>query len=125
MAKVATTLTKEGDLFLGQKIIEVQRTGASQEVWYKLGQFLIVQQDLYLTLFLYASAEKRTEKGNDVAGHIKVNISVTIEGESLTPFHVQYIKLHEVITPVSPKINGKYFLYNYFHFHSKCSSTVM
>ena len=38
MAKMANKLTKEGDLFLGQKIIEVQRVGAAQEVWYKLGK---------------------------------------------------------------------------------------
>lgn len=38
MAKVATKFTKEGDLFLGQKIIEVRRVGASQEVWFKLGE---------------------------------------------------------------------------------------
>ena len=38
MARMATRFTKEGDLFLGQKIIEVRRVGASQEVWYKLGE---------------------------------------------------------------------------------------
>ncbi len=38
MAKMASKLTKESDLFLGQKIIEVQRVGPSQEVWYKLGK---------------------------------------------------------------------------------------
>ena len=37
MAKMANKLTKEGDLFLGQKIIEVRRVGSAQEVWYKLG----------------------------------------------------------------------------------------
>ena len=46
-------------------------------------------------LFLFVS-EKRTEKGPDVSGHIKVNISMNVEGESFTPFHQQYIKLHEV-----------------------------
>ena len=37
MSKMAIKFTKEGDLFLGQKIIEVRRVGGSQEVWYKLG----------------------------------------------------------------------------------------
>lgn len=40
--------------------------------------------------------EKRTGKGSDVSGHIKVNMSVSVEGESSTSFHQQYIKLHEV-----------------------------
>lgn len=38
MAKMAMKFTKEGDIFLGQKITEVRRVGASQEVWYKLGK---------------------------------------------------------------------------------------
>ncbi len=42
MAKMANKLTKEGDLFLGQKIIEVRRVGAAQEVWYKLGTLRIL-----------------------------------------------------------------------------------
>ncbi len=40
--------------------------------------------------------EKRTEKGPEVSGHIKVNISVTVEGERIASFHQYYTKLHEV-----------------------------
>jgi len=41
VARVANKLTKEGDLFLGEKIIEVQKVGLSQDVWYKLGKGLM------------------------------------------------------------------------------------
>ena len=42
-------------------------------------------------------AEKRSSKEQDVSGHIKLNISATIDGERIrTPFHEQYTKLHEV-----------------------------
>ena len=39
VARVANKLTKEGDLFLGEKIVEVQKVGMSQDVWYKLGKW--------------------------------------------------------------------------------------
>lgn len=38
MAKVAHKLTKDPDLFLGEKVIEVRRVGAPRDVWYKLGK---------------------------------------------------------------------------------------
>ena len=31
-------LTKEPDVFLGEKVIEVRRVGAPRDVWYKLGK---------------------------------------------------------------------------------------
>ena len=47
--------------------------------------------------FLTSSADKRSSKEGDVSGHIKLNISATIDGERIrTPFHEQYTKLHEV-----------------------------
>lgn len=33
-------LTKEPDVFLGEKVIEVRRVGAPRDVWYKLGKYL-------------------------------------------------------------------------------------
>ena len=38
MARMAQRLTNEGNVFLGEKIIEVRRVGPPQEVWYKLGE---------------------------------------------------------------------------------------
>ena len=38
LAKVAHKLTKEADLFLGEKVIEVRRVGAPRDVWHKLGE---------------------------------------------------------------------------------------
>lgn len=38
LAKVAHKLTKDPDLFLGEKVIEVRRVGAPRDVWYKLGK---------------------------------------------------------------------------------------
>ncbi len=35
---MAHRLTKEGDTFIGEKIIEVRRVGPPQDVWYKLGE---------------------------------------------------------------------------------------
>lgn len=34
-------LTKEPDLFLGEKVIEVRRVGAPRDVWYKLGKLIV------------------------------------------------------------------------------------
>ena len=42
MSKLHQKFTKEGDLFLGQKVIEVQRIGAPQDIWYKLGNYSVV-----------------------------------------------------------------------------------
>ena len=38
MGKIQLKITHEGDIFLGQKVIEVQRIGAPQDIWYKLGE---------------------------------------------------------------------------------------
>ena len=38
MSRIQHALTKEGDIFLGQKIFEVCRIGPPQDVWYKLGE---------------------------------------------------------------------------------------
>ena len=40
ISKIQHALTKEGDIFLGQKIIEVRRIGPPHDVWYKLGESL-------------------------------------------------------------------------------------
>lgn len=45
LAKVAHKLTKEGDIFLGEKVIEVRRVGAPRDVWYKLGQYTILENN--------------------------------------------------------------------------------
>ena len=37
-AMVKHKLTKEPDVFLGEKVIEVRRVGAPRDVWYKLGK---------------------------------------------------------------------------------------
>lgn len=42
MARMAQRLTNEGNIFLGEKIIEVRRVGPPQEVWYKLGKLVLV-----------------------------------------------------------------------------------
>ena len=44
LAKVAHKLTKDPDLFLGEKVIEVRRVGAPRDVWYKLGK----RADMYM-----------------------------------------------------------------------------
>ena len=47
---------------------------------------------------MFCFTEKRSIKEQEVSGHIKVNISATIDGEEIrTPFHEQYTKLHEVM----------------------------
>ncbi|KAL5481708.1 hypothetical protein EMCRGX_G021936 [Ephydatia muelleri] len=75
ISKIQHALTKEGDIFLGQKIIEVRRIGPPHDVWYKL--------------------DKRTESV-PVSGSIKLNVSVYIEGENVkVPLQEQYTKLHE------------------------------
>ena len=38
MGKLRGKFTQEEDIFLGQKIIEVQRIGAPQDIWFKLGE---------------------------------------------------------------------------------------
>ena len=63
-------------------------------------------------------AAKRTEKGPDVSGHIKVNISVSVEGESYTSFHQQYIKLHEVSYKFSQSSSSG-ILISFYEFLSK------
>ena len=51
----------------------------------------------YFFCFISLLVGKRTTKGSEVSGHIKLNISSKVEGErTLTPFHKQYMKLHEV-----------------------------
>ncbi len=40
LSRMAHKLTKEGDTFVGEKIIEVRRVGPPQVVWYKLGELL-------------------------------------------------------------------------------------
>lgn len=44
ISKIREALTKEGDIFLGQKIIEVRRIGPPHDVWYKLGGSWVVVQ---------------------------------------------------------------------------------
>ena len=41
ISKIQLALTKEGDIFLGQKIIEVRRIGPPHDVWYKLSESLL------------------------------------------------------------------------------------
>lgn len=49
MARMAQRLTNEGNVFLGEKIIEVRRVGPPQEVWYKLGESYNVCELVQLT----------------------------------------------------------------------------
>ena len=49
MARMAQRLTNEGNVFLGEKIIEVRRVGPPQEVWYKLGESCNVCELVWLT----------------------------------------------------------------------------
>lgn len=47
-----------------------------------------------LSLYIIA---KRTVKGPEVCGHLKVSIAARVDGdEVITPFYQQYMKLHEV-----------------------------
>ena len=111
MAHMVKRLTNEGSTFLGEKIIEVRRVGPPQEVWYKLGKALPREMNSNPSPppslspapskmnpdYLFHFTEKRSIKEQEVSGHIKVNISATIDGEEIrTPFHEQYTKLHEV-----------------------------
>ena len=47
-AMVKHKLTKEPDVFLGEKVIEVRRVGAPRDVWYKLGEY-----DISMCIYIY------------------------------------------------------------------------
>jgi hypothetical protein len=96
-AMVKHKLTKEPDVFLGEKVIEVRRVGAPRDVWYKL--------------------ERRTTD-SQVSGSINVNLSAIVENDiTIAPFHDQYMRLHEQmfvhmhltqslpLLPISPEPN--------------------
>ena len=40
--KLSQKLTSEGDMFLGQKVIEVMTLGAAQDIWYTLGWYWLL-----------------------------------------------------------------------------------
>ena len=91
VSKLAHRLTSEGDLFLGQKVIEVLRIGAPNTLWYKLGMVYL----LYIIL-IYYFIEKRTPS-DIVSGSVQLNLSSTVAGETIkTSFHDMYCLLHEV-----------------------------
>jgi hypothetical protein len=74
-AMVKHKLTKEPDIFLGEKVIEVRRVGAPRDVWHKL--------------------ERRTTD-SQVSGSINMNLSASVENDvAIAPFHDQYMRLHE------------------------------
>ncbi len=41
--KLSQKFTTEGDLFLGQKTIEVMTLGAAQDLWYTLGRYILIR----------------------------------------------------------------------------------
>ena len=50
-AMVKHKLTKEPDVFLGEKVIEVRRVGAPRDVWYKLGKIRSVLIYVHCTAY--------------------------------------------------------------------------
>jgi len=78
LGRVLESMTKEGDIFLGERIVEVKRIGpvGYKNVWYKL--------------------HKRTED-TDVSGYVWLNLSSQVEGDEVasTSFYDMYSKLHE------------------------------
>lgn len=104
MSKLHQKFTKEGDLFLGQKIIEVQRIGAPQDIWYKLGErlwrFSVWRRKERERMAIYIPMSFVTEKrmaDNVVSGALNLNVSCQVAGEfTVAPFHTMYTMLHEV-----------------------------
>ena len=77
-----------------------------------------------LFFLLFCFTEKRSIKEQEVSGHIKLNISATIDGEEIrTPFHEQYTKLHEVMERERER-EGEVITDDDFFFRSNFSSTA-